>query len=55
MSFKKREAFYQPYATYMDYSLFQAIVIVQEHEAISFVMGYHEYRKAWAPFLGEVL
>ena len=42
----------------MDYSLFQGelpIVIVQEHEVSSFVMGYHEYRKTWAPFLGEVL
>ena len=42
----------------MDYSLFQGelpIVIVQEHEVSSFAMGYHEYRKTWAPFLGEVL
>ena len=50
--------FYQPYVTDMNYSLFQGelpIVIVQEHEVSSFVMGYHEYRKAWGPFLGEAL
>ena len=42
----------------MDYLLFQGelpIVIVQEHEVSSFVMGYHEYCKTWAPFLGQVL
>ena len=42
----------------MDYSLFQGelpIVIVQEHEVSSYVMGYHEYHKTWAPFWGEVL
>ena len=42
----------------MDYSLFHGelpIVIVQEHEVSFFVMGYHEYCKTWASFLGEVL
>ena len=42
----------------MDYSLFQGelpIVLVQEHEVSSFVMGYHEYRKTGAPFWGELL
>ena len=50
--------FYQPYVTEMYYSLFQGdlpIVIVHEHEVSSFVMGYHEYRKIWEPFLGKVL
>ena len=42
----------------MDYSLFQGelpIVIVQEYEVSSFVMGYHDYRKTWVPFVGEDL
>ena len=42
----------------MDLSLFQgelAIVIVQEHEVSSLVMGYHEYRKTWVPIVGETL
>ena len=50
--------FYQPYVTDMDYLLFQGelpIFIVQEYEVSSFAMGYHEYRKTWAPFLGEIL
>ena len=41
----------------MDLSLFQgelAIVIVQEHEVSSLVMGYHEYRKTF-PIVGETL
>ena len=42
----------------MDLSLFQgelAIVIVQEHEVSSLVIGYHEYRKTWVPIVGETL
>ena len=42
----------------MDYSLLQGelpILIVQEYEESSFVMGYHDYRKTWVPFVGEVL
>ena len=42
----------------MDYSLFQGelpIIIDQEYEVSSFVMGYHYHCKTWVPFVGEDL
>ena len=41
----------------MDYSLFQGelpIVLVQEYEVRSFVMGYHEFRETWTPIIEDV-
>ena len=42
----------------MDNFLFQGelpIVVVQEHELSSFLMGHHEYRNTWKPIVGQVL
>ena len=31
------------------------IILIQEYEIVSHIMGYHEYKSIWIPFVGEKL
>ena len=31
------------------------IILIQEYEIVSHIMGYHEYQRNWIPFVGEEL
>ena len=31
------------------------IILIQEYEIVSHIVGYHEYQRNWIPFVGEKL
>ena len=40
----------------MDSSLLEGelpIILIQEYEIVSHIVGYHEYQRNWIPFVGE--